>query len=307
MSLNDIPTKQVQPQFVDLLRARYRTYRAAKLMQGILVLSTIALPVGSVLLAPTYPITKAYFALAALVLLLLDTGLIERQQKDRMKRGAKLQEEFDIKVLGLPWNYFVAGTMVDHEDIHALSAKHLSKKRESKLTNWYDPCVGEVSLPIGRLVCQRTNIAYDSRLRKRYSSALLYATIGLGIVLLIFGLAYDLKLPELVLALLVPITPLINWTMREHRKQTDTVNALSVLKSEFEKLWQKALADISTEELGRGSRELQDAIYQHRASSTLVFDWIYDLLRSTNEREASHAAQKLISQAKSVSEGRAKV
>jgi hypothetical protein len=36
------------------------------------------------------------------------------------------------------------------------------------------------------------------------------------------------------------------------------------------------------------SRELQDAIYNHRVSSPLIFDWVYNLLRrqygGANER-----------------------
>jgi hypothetical protein len=177
---NDISSRQVQPELVALLRARYRTYRTAKLTQALFVLLTIALPVMSVFLATAYPQVMPYLAFAAIVLLLLDTGIIDRLQKERIKRGAKLQEEFDVKVLGMSWNRFVAGSMVDHEDVRAASAKPLSQKRESELTPWYEPCVGEVPLLFGRLICQRTNISYDSRLRKKYGSALLYGAIALG-------------------------------------------------------------------------------------------------------------------------------
>ena len=98
---NDIPSKQVRQEFVALLRARCRTYQDAKLTYGLFVLFTIAFPVTSVLFAPAYPQLKECLALAALVLLLLDVGIIDRLQKDRTKRGAKLQEEFDVKVFGV--------------------------------------------------------------------------------------------------------------------------------------------------------------------------------------------------------------
>jgi hypothetical protein len=295
---NEITVKQSQPRLVALLRARERTYHAAKFTQGGLVLLTIALPVVSVLLAPRFPLLKPYLALAALVLLLLDTGIIERLQKERVKRGAKLIEEFDVEVLGLEWNRFVAGPKVDHEDVRRASANLLSAKREAELASWYYACVSEVPLTFGRLICQRTNISYDARMRKKYGSTLLYGAIGLGVLLLVLGLVYSLNLSELMLAVGVPIAPVLTWTLREQRRQLDTTAALVTLKSEFEKMWDKALAGATDATMEQNSRELQNAIYQHRASAPLVFDWVYSCLRTGNEDEAEHAAQQLVVQAK---------
>ncbi|HNB77160.1 MAG TPA: S-4TM family putative pore-forming effector [Rhodocyclaceae bacterium] len=297
---NSIPSKQLLPEHVALLRARFRAYQLVKRIQALFLILTITLPVASVLLVPTYPQIKPYVALMALVLLLLDTTLIERLQKDLMKRGARLQEEFDVKVLGMSWNRFVTGAMVDHEDAHAASAKPLSRTREAELTPWYEPCVGEVPLALGRLICQRTNISYDGRLRRRYGAYLLYGTITTGVALLFAALALDLSFSAMLLTLAVPFTPVLNWALREHRKQLDTVTALANLKAEFERLWDKALAGAEPADLEKGSRQLQDAIYQHRASSPLVFDWVYDFLRKANEDEAHHAAWQLVTQAKAV-------
>jgi hypothetical protein len=244
---------------------------------------------------------KPYLALCGLVLLLLDTGHLDRLQKDRIKRGAKLQEEFDTKVLQLPWNRFVAGTPIDPEDVRAASAKPLSKTRESQIARWYEPCVGEAPIQVARLICQRTNISYDARLRRTYGGWLLYGTIGLGIILSLAGLAFSLSFSELLLTVAVPLTPVLNWTLREHRKQMDTAAFLGTLKSEFDKVWDKALKGAKPRELEKGSRELQDAIYQHRASSPLVFDWIYYRLRKRNEDEAKHTAEVLVRQAKALS------
>jgi hypothetical protein len=297
-AINDIPTKQNRPHLLALLRARKRTYKAAKLTQGVFVLLTIALPVVSVFLAPDHPHLKPYLALAALALLLVDTGIIERLQKDRMKRGAKLQEAFDADVLSIPWNRFVVGARVDPEDVHSASARLLTPKREAELLDWYATCVGEIPLPVARLICQRTNISYDARLRQRYGGALLLGTVALGLLLMIVGLAFDLNFSELLLTVLVPFTPVFSWALREHRKQADTASALMNLKSECEKLWDTALNGGADTEIACGSRELQDAIYQHRVSSPLVFDWVYNKMRRSNEDEANHAAGYFVAQAK---------
>lgn len=298
-STNEIQINQSQPHLVSLLRARERTYHAAKYTQGALVILTIALPVMSVLLTPSFPLLKPYLAFAALVFLMVDTGIIERLQKERVKRGAKLIEQFDTQVLGMKWNRFVAGAPVDHEDVRNASARLLSAKREGELATWYYACVSDVPLSYGRLVCQRTNISYDARMRKKYGSTLLYGAIILGVLLLVTGLAYNMNLSELMLAVGIPFAPILAWTLREQRKQLDTATTLTTLKAEFEKMWDKALAGASEVEMETCSRQLQDALYQHRASAPLVFDWVYNRLRSGNEDEAQHAAQQLVEQARS--------
>lgn len=295
---NEIPSQQALPELVALIRARDRTYRAAKLTQGTFVILSILLPIAGVFLGPNYPSLKPFLALSGLILLLVDTAYLDRLQKDRIKHGAKLQEEFDVTVLQLPWNRFVAGAKVDPEDVRAASGKPLSQARESQIACWYEPCVGEVPIQLARLICQRTNISYDARLRRTYGTWLLYGTVALGVILSFVGIAFDLSLSGLLLTVVVPLMPLLNWALRERHKQADTANHLVALKGEFEKLWEMALKGTRSRDLDMRSRELQDAIYQHRASSPLVFDWVYYRLRNRNEDEAQHAAQMLVQQAK---------
>ncbi|MGO4469164.1 S-4TM family putative pore-forming effector [Pseudoduganella sp. RAF53_2] len=295
---NEIAEKQRKSEFIALLRARFVISSRAKSTQGWFIVLTVALPVLSLLLAPHYPDLKPYFALAALTVLLLDTAVVERIQKDRTKRSAKLQEEFDTKILGMPWNRFVVGAPVDPEDIREASGKVLSKEREAGFLDWYETCVSDVPLRFARLICQRTNLSYDARIRKRYGGWLLALAVILAVGLVASGIALKLKLPELLLSVITPVMPIFNWAIREHRKQIDTANTLVTLKTECEKLWDKALAGASEQDLVKGSRELQDAIYQHRASSPLVFDWIYRRLRTKNEDAARHAAEKLVGQVK---------
>lgn len=302
---NSIPIKQAMPEHVALLRARDRTYRNAKAIQGVFVTLSIVLPIVSVALAANYPAVKPYLALIGLALLMLDTALLDPMQKDLVKRGAKLQEEFDTKVLCLPENRFVTGTSVDHEEVRAGSAKPLSQERETQIRCWYEPCVGSVPIEFARLICQRTNIIYDSRLRRKYGGWLLYATIAFGFVLAVVGLVLGLSFSELLLTIAVPYMPVMSWTLREYRRQTDTAVSLESLKAEFGKLWSQAVSGTTSEALERGAREVQDAIYRHRVSSPLVFDWVYYRLRAFNEDQAHHAAERLVQQVQSALGGEA--
>jgi hypothetical protein len=294
---NEILTRQSRVENRLLLRARDRNYRAAKWTQGLLVLVSVLLPVLGVLVGPSHPVVRPYVAVAGLVLLVLETALLDRMQKDRLKRGAKLQEQFDTDVLDLPWNRFIAGARVEPEDIRALSAKPLSPAREAHFEAWYDQCVGDLPPHLARLVCQRTNISYDARLRRKYGSRLLGATLTLGVALLFLGLALDVKFPELVMTLFVPFMPVLSWALRERMQHANAAASLTNLSSEWERIWTNALAGASEVNVTRESRDLQDAIYQHRERSALVFDWVYYRLRATNEDEAHHAAEALAAKA----------
>ena len=299
VATNDIPTRQLELDTLSLLRARKRSYTSAKWIFGLTVALGILLPTLNVLLAPTFPELKPFVALVALLVLILDVAYLDRSQRAFIIRGAKLQEEVDVRVLRMPWNDFLVGAKVEPEDVQAASAKPLSKKLEGQLRNWYEPCVGEVPIQFGRLICQRTNITYDARLRQSYGRLLLWSTVGLGVLLLFWAVAKNLTSSQLLLTLAVPYTPLLTWAVRDYRRQADTTQALSNLNAEFRKLWAKALAGMTDAELEARSRELQDAIYQRRVSNPLVFDWVYACLRNKNEDAAHYAAAGLVAEAKS--------
>ncbi|TWI48261.1 hypothetical protein IQ22_04176 [Pseudomonas duriflava] len=201
-------------------------------------------------LASIHPHLRPIFAL--LGLLLLDIAHLERLQKDWMKRGAKFLEEFDTQVLQLPWNSFIAAAPADPEDKRSASAMLLTpKKREAEITCWYEPVVAGAPIALGCLICQRTNISYDSRLRRRYGSWLLGFGLGLTAVLVVYGMIFQLHLGGLLLSVIVPFIPALNWALREHRKQADTAIALLTLKNETQKLWDYLCAQVDRRVLPR--------------------------------------------------------
>ncbi|MEN8506307.1 MULTISPECIES: S-4TM family putative pore-forming effector [Paraburkholderia] len=304
---NDIPARQARDENKILLRARHRNYRTAKLTQGVLVTLSVLLPIFGVLVGSHHPQVRPYVALAGLVLLLLETALIDGRQKERIKRGAKLQEQFDTAVFDLPWNRFVAGSRVEPEDVRALSANPLSAAREKHFEAWYEPCVGRLPLHLARLVCQRTNISYDARLRRKYGDALLLLTLTFGIVLSFLGLSTSLKFPELVMTLLVPFMPVLTWALKERLQHASTALSLTNLGSEWDKIWARALDGAGEAQIKNDSRDLQDAIYQHRQRSPLVFDWVYYRLRTSSEDQARHAAEDMVERAETALEEDAKV
>jgi len=292
-----IDVEQNKPERIELLRAQRLFYARAKLYQNSFAMCALFLPAIGVIFGASSPAIRPFLGLGSILVLLLEVGIISRKQREDCKRGAKVQEQFDTEVLKLDWNRLVAGGKVDAEDVRAITSSPLPDSEHKRLLNWYEPIVATLPLAVGRLICQRTNVAYDMLVRKTYAAILLTSAIVLIVLSTLAGLYQGLKVNELVLTLYLPALPFAAFVLREHRKQGDTVETLTSLKSEVEKLWEKALSGASFGELTSGSRALQDAIYRHRASNPLVFDWLYNWLRTRNEDLTRHATEKLVLEA----------
>lgn len=292
--MNTIIETQNQPKMLSLLRARSRIYSRAKRIQGSIVLVTLSLPVFSLAAATWFPTAKAYITLVSLFIGLCEILVLDRWHKARMKCAAKLQEEFDCLVLNMPSNDFLVGGNVDHEEVFALSEKPFDEQGERRLRDWYPLAVDQVPLSVGRILCQRENLLYDSSVRKTYGAMLSWGLTLLIVLLSLCSLAMDLKLEALILTVLVPTIPIITWALREKHRQGDTIDTLVRLKAESEKLWKTVAAGMDEGLAAERSRELQDAIFSHRVSSPLVFDFLYRYRRNDLEAQMNAGAQHLV-------------
>lgn len=107
----------------------------------------------------------------------------------------------------------------------------------------------------------------------------------------IVSLVIDFTMTSFVLSTLAPMTPGLIWALREYNRQADTVALLEKLEGEIRKLWDRSRAGAPEHEISMRSRELQDAIYNHRVSSPLIFDWIYNFLRRQLEAQMNAGAE----------------
>lgn len=292
-----IDVEQNKPERLELLRAQRLFYSRAKLYQNLFAVMALLLPAVGVLFGASYPEIRPFLGFGSIVVLLLDVEVISRKQREDCKRGAKVQEQFDTEVLKLDWNRLVAGGKVDAEDVRAITSKPITDVDRQYLENWYEVAIAKLPLPVGRIICQRTNVTYDMRVRKTYAGVLLGAAVLLFVGLTLLGLYQGVKVNDLILTMYLPALPLATFLLREHRKHGDTIETLTTIKAEVEKVWEQAITGTSFEDLTRSSRALQDAIYRHRASNPLVFDWLYDWIRQRQEDLTRHAVEKLVAEA----------
>jgi SMODS-associating 4TM effector domain len=83
---------------------------------------------------------------------------------------------------------------------------------------------------------------------------------------------------------------------REHAKSADR------LKEYSEDMWDSAMnGRITPEELTIESRRLQDAVFNNRRTSPLIFDWVYQRLVTRHEKEANKGADTLVEEAEKAS------
>jgi hypothetical protein len=292
---NEITALQNAEFQVQLLRARTQIYADATALMLAQLGVSVGIPVIGGLSTLIYPDARVHFAAIALLVLVLDPVWIDRAYKGLLKRAAKICERFDVIVLKMNWNQFVVGDPVETEDIHH-AAKRYGRGRDRELRDWYPVEVANIPLHLARLICQRTNLRYDSQLRRHYSRYLIIGLVALALLVGIVSLLRNDTMGEWVLTSML-LAPLLSWALREFYRQRDTADQLEELMRSAKKLWAEASADqLDEATCAKRSRELQDAIYARRVSSTLIVPIVYRLSRARLEDEMNEAAVDFLQQ-----------
>jgi hypothetical protein len=288
--MNNIPTLQNEEAQLKLLRARTHLYGRATRLMVVQLLLTLIVPVVGAVLAIFRPEFRAYVAAASLAAVIIDALVLDRQYKLLMKRAAKIAEQFDCTVLDLPWDQFTVGDKVEGEDIHAAARAYAARHDDKKLRGWYPESVGTAPLHLARIICQRTNLRYDSQLRRSYGVIIQVVALTLFGGLVVSGLVQNLPMTDWVLSM-APAAPILAWAAREYYRQRDAADLLEDLMKEAKKLWVGAQAgECDDDDCRQRSREFQNAIYTRRATSPLVMPFLYRVKRLRLEDEMSEGA-----------------
>lgn len=294
---NSIPENQNTDQSLDRLAAQRTLYSRAKTVAGIQAIVSVPAAIAWSFVANIYPSMKPWAALWGLVIAIIDVGILDTLQSGSQKDAAKVQEAFDCAVLDLPWNSLVVGSPPDPERIAEASQKYHPDPK-LPIENWYPVEVGKLPLSSARLVCQRTNLWWDWKLRQRYGLVLLCGGLVLAVASLVTGLVRHLSLEDSLLTFWVPLSPAYLWAVREFRKHQSAAKLSEALKEYTRTLWARALVGAASEaELREESRKVQDQIYQRRRDSALVFNWIYNRLQESHEMQATKGAADLVQEA----------
>ncbi|MDQ5823420.1 MAG: S-4TM family putative pore-forming effector [Chloroflexota bacterium] len=296
--MNTIPQEQNEPRQLDLLAAQRELYREAKAYQAWQIfLSVPGVILFSVLVAFS-PQLQAFAALYGVVVAVSQLIFFTPRQKALQEQAAKVQEQLDCKLLDLPWRQYKVGNYPDPETIVEYAQKHRRDHPDmDDVRDWYPIGVGQIAQPLATIICQRSNLRWDARLRLRYANWMLVVLFGLCLVVLLLGLIGGLTIEKFVLAMVVPLLPALLLAIRQYKEYSESAAKVERLKDQVDSLWQLARdGNLPDNEIKARCRELQDGLYEHRHSSPLVFEWVYKRLKQEQEDQMRAGADALIGQ-----------
>lgn len=299
--MNQIPIVQNLPEQLRLRRAARATYDLAQSVVMWQAALTVVVPIVGAVAALFFPALKPGVAGLALAITLIDSIGLDRWQKQILRRGARISETFDCRVLELPWDAFAVGPAIEPEVVREAEARFERRGVKAVLTDWYPVDVGGAPIHLARLMCQRANLYYDSSLRRSYARYLRTLAIGAPVLLLIAAGVAAVAGARIVyvdvLLMAATVTPLISWGLREAYRQSDTADALENLMTQARLVWAEALEDrCGEDQCALKAREFQGAIFNRRATATPILPGVYARRRARLEDEMNAGASDFLAQ-----------
>ena len=205
----------------------------------------------------------------------LIASLVGHAESKKKKEAATIQEQFDTELFELPWNHMLVGNKLTPELIHAATRDFKGSKNE--LRDWYsDP--GSTPYPLNVLLCQRSNLVWDWRLRRHYGTAITVLTAVYFIFTIVFVIATKQTLLDYILGLFLPSLSAFLQGIEVAKAHFTTAKEQEDKEKESSSLWESGLENpdsVSQEDC----RKIQDWIYLRRSTGPLVPDWWYKWLR----------------------------
>jgi len=277
--MSNISTNQNLPRSIDFLIAQRFFYSKAKKTRNTRIIISVFFALLTPIIIYKWSETITIIGVIAGLWILMSHFLKKLLEDVNINKAAKIQEEFDVSLFKLTWNNILVGNKISPEEISY--AKKQFNGNVSKLKNWYEG-ISKFPYPLDVLLCQRSNLVWDWRLKKIYSIVLFILLIMYFIITVIWSSVLDLKLAEYLTGLFIPA--LAGYFIGideaiEHykgssirKKLEETINELSdiALNNNVESLEITKL------------RQIQDCIFRFR-KGPLVPDWFYFFHRDSYE------------------------
>lgn len=282
------------------LAAQRQLYSKAKkiraVQMGVVALSPLILALFVAFLCWS----PAYTALYVVTVTVLRIWWWVPIRESSQTKAAKIQELFDCEVLQLNWRKTL-GSRLEMETVEAYAGAYRRKAKKedlSSLEEWYPKEVEKLPVWIGRIIYQRTNCWWDANLRRRYAWVVIIVLCFVFLLEVILCLmSREWGLERKILLIVNPFLPTLVEGVYECKESWATAKRCDELKDCSQRLWDNAFTGSDPAQLTCDSRELQDAIYNHRRSSLVIFDWVYKSLRRKYEELMNIAAHEMVSDA----------
>ncbi len=230
------------------------------------------------------------------ILVVIFDNILDNYIDTLKEKASKIQELFDTYVLGIEWNHILCGEMPEHHEIFNYSSKKSAKRNLHKLKDWYEPEIQDVPEHVGRLIGQKTNCTYDATIRKRYTAVIWIIGIATIILILLFTIFSHVSLYKVILTVIFPAAPILQWTQKNIIKVKKSVLNLEQLNSLLNTSWSSLKNGNMVED--NLHRRIQDGIFLNRKDSPLIPDFVYNKLRKKLEQQMRYTVAELVKEYK---------
>lgn len=278
---NNIVELENRQEHINQLKAARHLYTKAGNYTTVYVIICALIPIvisiGRIFVDSLAPLALHTLAAYTVVSLIMGFLLESRISKFR-NTAAKIQQLFDSDVLGLKWNTYLWGEKPSLEDVN----ENIGNLSDKDFVDWYDTQVGDMTKIEATLICQRTNLVYDSKLRKEFNSIINFIAWGALVLILIVGFYKNEGIRTAIVFIGVPLVPIIKWLLSVRKQNLNDINRCESLKS---------FIDDCLDKLKRNHRainecslyRIQDGIYKHRKTAFKIPDCLYNYMRSSQE------------------------
>ena len=280
---NHVNEMQNEPFSIDMLSAQRHYYSQAKLIvYTSLFFCVIVVAVLSVLnrfySSEILGKTVLMYSLLAFIL----SSMLTNYRNKLQNLAARIQHLFDIKLFGLKWDTALCGIEPRVEEV-----KRGKQKKQNKLDYWYKDIPDDLPLDAVTLVCLRMNVEYDKSMKQNLS-LLLYIVVSLFAIIIVIA-NNERTIWDMVLYSIVPLLPVSKFLYDVKRRIDSDKERIVRLDVSIDSLMKKAIQEgvIEKEEL----QNINNQIFEHRRTSPLVPDWLYDMLRDKEEETAAYSAK----------------
>ncbi|MDY7229904.1 S-4TM family putative pore-forming effector [Hyalangium rubrum] len=288
---NDISLRQDLEENLERLAAQRALYSRAKAVRGASVLVVTLLAIGSLPVAIYWPKASAALGLFALLWTLVELVLLDGLEEQNRQKAALIQEDFDTRVFGLPWNPALGVRPIPEAIVDAGKPA----KGDPILKGWYADA-GPLPRALAVLASQRSCVAWDHRARHLYQFLLASIALVLVVAAVALALATNQSLSSFLVGFAVPLMPALQHTIKTFKAHRRAGAEQERFIEELSSTWEEGVTNggaIPDAKL----RLVQDRLLLLRREQTPVPDYLYRWLRSRYEAAMREATQRLVSEA----------
>lgn len=293
--MNNIGSIQNTPKQLERLAAQRELYTSAKRYYLLQLWGSIAIPVIASIAAIYHNNLSSFVGLYGICFLIIDVAIVERIITEKRTKAAKVQELFDCDVLQLKHSPLkIVDDVAVEEVLDQYDAYQKAQNDITKLRDWYPKETSVLGIRYARLICQKTNCWWDSKLRTVYYGLLRLVSIMMILLLVVYGFIEGLRLEQVVL-IASGLIPFFQFSARQSSENNEAAQRLNRVNQYISDVWKDILnRSIDEASLEEASRRIQDEFYENRIRSPLILDSFYWVFRKKNEGLMTRTAEQLI-------------